>query len=122
MKTPWLILVLLSGSIVSPAQIERIPKKTDSLNAGNNSRPNKKDIIKELDLSTGQQAKLEEIRQTIRMKRKTIDNNDQLTDEERTKQLRELQREQARYIEDILTDEQKEKFKSLRKKAIQQNS
>ena len=56
------------------------------------------------------------------MKRKEIDNNDQFTDEERKKQVRELQKEQAKYIEGILTDEQKEKFRNSRKKALKQNN
>jgi hypothetical protein len=121
MKTPALILALLFSSFISTAQIERIPKKTDSL-AGSNSRSGKKDLVKELGLSTGQQAKLKEIRQTIRMKRKAIDNNDQLSDEEKKKQLRELQRSQAKSIEEILTDEQREKFRKNRKKMAEQNS
>ena len=121
-KLTGLILFFLFSSAVSFAQIERVPKKTDSLSAGNNSSPNKKDLVEDLGLSTGQQAKLKEIRQTIKMKRKAIDNNDQLTDEERKKQLRELQKEQAKYIEGILTDEQKEKFRTSRKKALKKNS
>jgi hypothetical protein len=122
MKTLSLILILLFSSFISNAQIERVPKKQDSVAAGSNSRLNKKDLVKELGLSTGQQAKLDEIRQTIRMKRKAIENNDQLTDEERKKQLRELQRSQARSIEEILTEEQKEKFRKNRKKMAEQNS
>lgn len=121
-KTPGLILFFLFSSVISFAQIERVPKKTDSLSAGNNSSPGKKDLVEDLGLSTGQQAKLREIRETVRMKRKEIDNNDQLTDEERKKQIRELQKEQAKYIEGILTDEQKEKFRNSRKKALKQNN
>lgn len=96
-------------------------KRTDSLTS-NTSPLNKKDLIKDLDLSTGQEAKLKEIRQTIRMKRETIDNNDQLTDDERKKQLRELQKQQARWIQDILTDEQKEKFRANRQKLQKKNN
>ena len=121
-KTPGLILFFLFSSVISFAQIERVPKKTDSLSAGNNSSSGKKDLVEDLGLSTGQQAKLREIRETVRMKRKEIDNNDQLTDEERKKQIRELQKEQAKYIEGILTDEQKEKFRNSRKKALKQNN
>lgn len=121
-KTPGLILFFLFSSVISFAQIERVPKKTDSLSAGNNSSPGKKDLVEDLGLSTGQQAKLREIRETVRMKRKEIDNNDQFTDEERKKQVRELQKEQAKYIEGILTDEQKEKFRNSRKKALKQDN
>ena len=120
-KLPGLFLILLLSSVVSFAQVERVPPaKTDSLSG--TSISGKKDLVKDLDLSTGQQAKLKEIRQTIKMKRKAIDNNDQLTDEERKKQVRELQKEQAKYIEGILTDEQKEKFRTGRKKALKKNS
>lgn len=121
MKLPGLFLILLLSSVITFAQVERVPPaKTDSLSG--TSISGKKDLVKDLDLSTGQQAKLKEIRQTIKMKRKAIDNNDQLTDEERKKQVRELQKEQAKYIEGILTDEQKEKFRTGRKKALKKNS
>jgi len=73
-------------------------------------------MIKDLDLTTGQQAKLKEIRQTGRMKKKDIEGNSQLSDDEKKKQLRELQKQQAKNIQEILTDEQKEKFKANRKK------
>lgn len=121
MKLPGLFLILLLSSVITFAQVERVPPaKTDSLSG--TSISGKKDLVKDLGLSTGQQAKLKEIRQTIKMKRKAIDNNDQLTDEERKKQVRELQKEQAKYIEGILTDEQKEKFRTGRKKALKKNS
>ena len=121
-KFPGLFLILLLSSVISFAQVERVPsKKTDSL-TGNTSPSNKKDLIKDLDLSTGQQAKLKEIRQTVRMKREAIDNNDQLTDDERKKQLRELQKQQAGWIQEILTDEQKEKFRSNRQMALKKNN
>ncbi len=120
-KLPGLFLILLLSSVVSFAQVERVPPaKTDSLSG--TSISGKKDLVKDLDLSTGQQAKLKEIRQSVRMKREGIDNNDQLTDTERKKQLKELQKQQAKWIEDILTDEQKEKFRSSRQKALKKNN
>ncbi len=121
MKLPGLFLILLLSSVITFAQVERVPPaKTDSLSG--TSISGKKDLVKDLDLSTGQQAKLKEIRQSVRMKREGIDNNDQLTDTERKKQLKELQKQQAKWIEDILTDEQKEKFRSSRQKALKKNN
>jgi Spy/CpxP family protein refolding chaperone len=112
MKIPVLLSILILSSYMSFAQIERIPsKKADSLG----SMRGRKDMIKDLDLTSGQMAKLKEIRQTGRMKKQAINNNDQLTDDEKKKQLRQLQKEQAKNILDILTDEQKEKLKAKRK-------
>ena len=117
MKLPGLFLILLLSSVITFAQVERVPQaKTDSLSG--TSIPGKKDLIKDLDLSKEQKIKLKEIRQAGKARKEGIENNSQLTEPEKKKQLRELQKEQALQVQAILTDEQKEKFKTKRLKAM----
>ena len=121
MKVPGLILVLLFSSIISFAQIERKTsraKQTDSV--GNTpventmDKSSRKDMLKELNLTREQKIKLKEIRQTNMAKKEAIENSSQLSESEKKTQLRGLQKEQAQNIQAILTDEQKEKFRSIR--------
>lgn len=128
MRTPALVLLLLISSIISVAQVERKPspsRQADSAmnqSAGNMNRNNRKDLVKDLDLSREQKIKLKEIREAGRSKKEAIENNSQLTEEEKKKQLRELQKEQAKNIQAILTDEQKEKFKAKRQEMMEENN
>ena len=116
MKKPSVILLLSFSSLICFAQVERAPaKQPDSLNtsAGVNKKDKvgMKEIMKDLDLTKEQRGKLKEIRQAGKAKKEAIENDAQLTEDEKKKQLRELQKEQAKNIQAILTDEQKEKFK-----------
>ncbi len=129
MKAPGLILALLLSSIISFAQIERKPapaKPADSVAndkpAGQMDKANRRDLLKDLDLSREQKIKLKEIRQANKTKKEAIENNSQLPEDEKKKQLRELQKEQAKSIQAILTDEQKEKFRAKRREMMQEDN
>ena len=54
-------------------------------------------------------------------KKETIENNLQLNDQDKKRQLHSLQKEQAQNIQAILTDEQKAKFKK-NKQAIKEGN
>ena len=123
MKFPGLVLILLISSQISFAQVERktFPAKqadSVSISSGSNKteKLSRKDIIKELDLTREQKIKLKGIRQDNMAKQGAIENNSQLSGSEKKMQLRALQKEQAQNIQAILTEEQKEKFKSIRQK------
>ncbi|MBL0183251.1 MAG: hypothetical protein IPP96_13505 [Chitinophagaceae bacterium] len=126
MKIPGFILFFLLPSMISVAQIERKPspsKQADSaLSQPGNSMNNRKDLLKDLDLTREQKIKLKEIRQANMAKKEAIENNSQLSEEEKKKQFRELQKEQAKNVQAILTDEQKEKFKAKRQEMMQENN
>lgn len=129
MKTRGLILVLLLCSVISFAQIERKPAPARPADSVANNQPvskmdkaNRKDLLKDLDLTREQKGKLKEIRQAGKAKKEAIENNGQLSEDEKKKQLRELQKEQAKAIQAILTDEQKEKFKAKRQEAMKENN
>ena len=119
MKIPAIVLLFLLASLFSAAQIERKPiaaVKTDSTSvasaSGTNEKMNRKDRLKELDLTKEQKIKLKEIRQGNQAAKSAIENNTRLSEEEKKKQIRALQKEQAQKVQTILTEEQKAKFKA----------
>ena len=129
MKIPLFISVLLFSSLLSLAQVERKPspaKQTDSVvdHPGSNKmdRSEKKDMLKELDLTKEQKIKLKEIRQENKSKKEMIENDSRLSETEKKTRLHALQKEQAQKIQAILTDEQKEKLKAMRQEAMKEKN
>ncbi len=106
-------LVTLSAS----AQIERKPVvgRTDTTKLtplkGRTVKLGQKERLKELDLTREQKGTMKEIMQANKAAKEAIENNTQLSDQERKKQMRELQKSQMQKIQAILTPEQVEKFK-----------
>src|SRR5690242_1119769 len=103
MKASGLILALLFSFAISFAQVERKPappKPADSVanNQGTKKmdRAGRRDMIKDLHLTKEQKGKLKEIREANKAKKDAIENNSQLSEDEKKKQLRELQKEQAK--------------------------
>lgn len=102
------------------AQIERKPvvikadpaQTTEGTAAAD--KQTRKERFKELDLTREQKLKLRDIMQSGKAAKEAIENNTQLSAEEKKKQLRELQKAQAVKIQAMLTPEQREKFKASR--------
>lgn len=107
-------LAMLTMLAVS-AQVERKPVTVESEEA---AKPQKKesrsDLLKQLDLSKEQRNKLREIRQAHASAKAFIENNSQLSEAEKKKQLRALQKDQADKVKTILTTEQQEKLRTSR--------
>ncbi|MBN8700501.1 MAG: hypothetical protein J0L54_12920 [Chitinophagales bacterium] len=125
MKTLLLVSLLTTGSFAAMAQvqrqIDRKPFATDSkAPLGNVSareqKPGMREVFRKLDLTRQQQVQLKQIRQDQQAKKALIESNEQLSDPEKQKQIRELQKEFMTKLESVLTDEQKEKLKMLRQK------
>ena len=122
MKTYVFGLVLLLGTVSASAQIERKStlSKNDTTNvvignsADNTKKEKKRDMVKDLNLTREQQGKMKEIMKSGKAAKAAIQNNDQLSDQDKKKQLRELKKAQAQKIQVILTPEQLEKFKAAR--------
>ena len=117
MKYPFIILALLLANLSLSAQIEREPSgKMDTISfTAKNDKENKltqKDRLKELNLTKEQKAKVKEIRQESKAAKEAIENNTLLSEEDKKKQLRELQKAQAQKVQAVLTEEQREKFKA----------
>lgn len=120
MKITCIILSLSFFALTASAQIERkaVVVKADSAQtatADNKAdKQTRKERFKELDLNKEQKGKMKEIMQTGKAAKEAIENNTQLSEEYKKKQLRELQKAQAQKIQAILTPEQREKFKASR--------
>lgn len=120
MKYTVILFSFLLFSVFASAQIERKPAitKADSASttssSGKMNKQSKKDRIKDLDLTKEQKMKMREIKQSGKSTKESIENNTSLSEEEKKQQLRALQIEQAQKIQEILTDEQKAKFKAGR--------
>jgi len=120
MKISLIVLVLSLATITASAQIERqtvVVKKDSAQTATNDNKADKqsrKERFKELDLTKEQKGKLKEIMQSGKAAKEAIESNTQLSEDDKKKQLRELQKSQAQKIQAMLTPEQREKFKASR--------
>ena len=129
MKIPLFAFALSLVTLSASAQIERktvVAAKSDSTqttttdNKVDKQSPvrigtgGRKERMKELDLTREQKGKMKEIMQANKAAKDAIENNTQLSEADRKKQMRELQKSMAQKIQAILTPEQMEKFKASR--------
>ena len=118
MKITCIVLSLSLTALSASAQIERKPViiKTDSAQTATNDiqgdKQSRKERFRELNLTREQKGKMKEIVQANKAAKEAIENNTQLSDQDKKKQLRELQKGQAQKVQAILTPEQLEKFKA----------
>ena len=117
MKITWFVLFLFLTALTATAQVERkhVVVKTDTSQATANDpqvdKQSRKERFKELGLTREQKSKLKEIMQANKAAKEAIENNTQLSDQDKKKQLRELQKAQMQKIQAILTPEQQEQFR-----------
>jgi protein CpxP len=78
-------------------------------------RKERKEMIKKLDLTKQQKHELKAFHQSIKQQKKAIDNNTALTLEQKKSQQEALMEKRHQKLEAILTPEQKEKMKELKK-------
>ena len=72
-------------------------------------------MMSELNLTPDQQAKMKQLREDNRTKMEAIQNNTSLGDDQKQEQMKSLRIEQRKSMEAVLTDEQKTKWKEVRK-------
>ena len=129
MKIPLFVFALSLVTLSASAQIERKPvvaaksdsaqtittdNKVDKLSPVRIGTGGRKERMRELDLTREQKGKMKEIMQANKAAKDAIENNTQLSEADRKKQMRELQKSMAQKIQAILTPEQMEKFKASR--------
>ncbi len=122
MKQLIAILLLAAGMAqTSAAQIQRtvtLRATTDTAAKpapAATERASGKKLMKELKLTKEQRGKLKEQRNEAKSKKEAIEGNDQLSQQEKDNQLKELKKEQLAKTQTLLTDEQKEKLKKMRR-------
>ena len=124
----WSIALLISiVTMASFAQVQRnVTAKKDSTEMGmpgeitNNEngqskKEDKRQMIRSLNLSKEQRQKFKEIRQENKEKKESISSNDQLTESQKKDQLKELHKEAAMNMNSLLSEEQRDKVKAMRK-------
>jgi Spy/CpxP family protein refolding chaperone len=120
MKFYLFTFILSLLTISASAQIERKPAvtKTDSAQMASNEqmvdKPGRKERIRELNLTREQKGELKEAMQANKAAKEAIENNTQLSDADKKKQMRDLQKAQVQKIQVILTPEQFKQFKASR--------
>ena len=121
MKISLLAFALSLVTLSASAQIERRPvvaAKSDSTQTTTTDnkvdKQSRKERMRELDLTREQKGKMKEIMQANKAAKDAIENNTQLSEADRKKQMRELQKSMVQKIQAILTPEQMEKFKASR--------
>jgi Spy/CpxP family protein refolding chaperone len=117
MKLSLIAFILSLVSVSASAQIERKSVViTDSAQTSANDnevdKQSRKERFKELDLTLEQKREMKEIMQANKAAKDAIENNTQLSGEDKKKQLRELQRSQMMKVQAVLTPAQLEKFKA----------
>jgi len=71
-------------------------------------------MMKELDMTEDQKARLKEMKEANKAKREVILSDSKLTEEQKHGQLKELHKAQGKNMQAVLTDDQKAKFKQLK--------
>ncbi len=118
MKIALIAFIFSLVTVSASAQIERksVAVKPDSAQTTTNNnkadKQSRKERFKELDLTREQKGKIKEITLTNKAAKEAIENNTQLSDQDKKKQMRELQKAQMLQTQAILTPEQREKFKA----------
>lgn len=118
MKISLIAFIISLLTISASAQIERksVAVKTDSAQTTTNNnkadKQSRKERFKELDLTNEQKGKMKEIMQANKAAKEAIENNTNLSVQDKKKQLRDLQKSQMVKTQAILTPEQREKLKA----------
>ena len=112
----FLIFTILTSFSFSQVQRKTRPsglKDTVAVVKGSDEM-DKKEMMGELNLTREQKIKMKEIRQSGKVKKETIDNDDTLTPEQKKEKLKELRKEQVQKVQSILTVEQREQMRAMR--------
>jgi Spy/CpxP family protein refolding chaperone len=123
MKKIFSMMALIFLAAISFAQVQRnkttAVARPDSTITGTEKRKgtgmDKKQMMKDLDLSREQKIKFKELRQSMKAKKEAIENDDKLSGPEKENKLKELHKEQAKNTMSILNPEQKVKMLKMRK-------
>ncbi len=124
----WSIALLMSMiALGSFAQVQRnmtakkdstemaMPGEIANSENGKSKKETKRQMILSLNLSKEQRQKFKEIHQATKEKKESISSNDQLTESQKKDQVKELHKEAAINMNSILSEEQRDKVKAMRK-------
>ena len=118
-KLVSLIVFCLFVSL-SFAQVQRQKKQVDKTDSAGTSTvqkdagPNRREMMKELNLTKEQRSKIKEFRQAAQSKKAAIENDDTLKPDEKQAKLKDLRRELQKNTMSVLSREQKMKLLQMR--------
>ncbi len=124
MKKISLLFILITCAATTFAQ-DSTAQKTKTPGANKSSAATQKDKFRQLDLSSDQQQKLTTINREEKSKREAIENNKDLSDDQKKEQLKTLKKETKNQKSSVLTPDQKAKLKiqkNQNKTPAQQNT
>jgi len=126
MKKTGFVFVLLCIASFSFAQVQRKISKTNSVDTVAEKTEaagvSKKQMMRELNLSKEQKAKLKAVKQSGKDKKAAIENDNTLTAAEKENKLKMLHKEQAKNTMTVLNEEQKAKLVKMRKEKKSKNT
>jgi len=120
MKKYIFVLVVLCISSTAFSQLRRAGTKktmdsTSSPRMTREDRMERKEKLKELNLTEAQKVSMKEARNLQQESKRAIENDASLSPEQKSRKLKELRVAQMKKMKTILTPEQLEKFKQMQK-------
>ncbi len=112
-----LLVAFITVNVNAQVQRKRAVQQTKdtAATAGRDEQMNKKDMMRELNLTKQQKLKLKEMRQAGKAKMDEVQNDAKLSDSEKKAKMRELKKQQMENTMSVLNDEQKAKLKQMRR-------
>ena len=99
----------------SNGQVKREASPSQSAQSNASQKANRKQMMKELDLTKEQRGQMKEFHKSMKQKKEAINNDPSLTEAQKQEKMKDLHKEQKEKMNTILTPEQKEKLKGERK-------
>ncbi len=120
-----LLVVIVMGQLTfaqvkAPAETElgksKNPATAENKKHHKMDKQARKAMMKELNLSADQKAKLKEMNEANKGKKDAIANDPKLSEEQKKEQLKDIRKAEAKNMQGVLTDDQKKKMKELKEK------
>ena len=91
----------------SIAQVKREVSSSQTVQSNATQKNNRKEMIRELNLTKEQRGKIKEFHQSMKQKKEAINTNQTLTADQKKEKMKEIHQEQKEKMNTILTPEQK---------------
>lgn len=115
-KFVLIAIAAIAFTTASQAQDSSMAKKDKKMHE---MKAHRGDMMSELNLTADQQEKMKKLREDNRTKMEAIRSNASLSDEQKQEQMKSLHTDLRKSTEALLTDDQKTKWKELRKEHME---
>ena len=113
----WGVLPQVQRNVATKRDSAEMSMPDETMNEDNalSKKENRREMIRSLNLSKEQKQKFKEIHQANKAKKESIESNGQLTESQKKDQVKELHKEAAINMNNVLSEEQRRKVKEMRK-------